>query len=313
LHLSRFYTNLKFFLRFIARQQRTARRLHSFTWAAFINSFGAYSSLLELPRLHRFLVKKNKYFLKRIVSLHKKCRSTSLCRMYFYFRRRFFYVSRKQVQTSSPFYFAFAKFRQLFLSKVLSSNNIRLQYPLRYKFFIRTLKLIPFTSLEQRKRRVKRYKFTQRLMYFRSFRRFIRHGADSGPVNYLLDAGNRNFLASKLYRSIAFYSLLRQNLVRNGLDLFFNSGLNSIMFQFNKKLRYIKRKLIISTHKLFFVNKFLLFQISILKMKRKPFSLIRMKRLGFIGQLQVQIQKCKIYGRIYQILIKVLLSFRLTC
>lgn len=56
----------------------------------------------------------------------------------------------------------------------------------------------------------------------------------------------------------------------------------------------------------------MLVRLSLVRMKRKPFSIYKLKRMYAVARVKIQIQKFKLYSRLYQVLIKFLLSYRLT-
>jgi len=205
------------------------------------------------------------------------------------------------------FVLSLRRFMQIFVRGGMSSFS-RGQHSFHYKFYVSYVKRIAsnFGSLRRR------FLLDSKLVRFRRLRRLLRRELSKRVHGYKYKLETiKNFSVAKR-RFLTFYSLFKKRGRHRGFNLFFSSGFATLMAISSKKLRRIKRKLTLATMQVYSWNKFNVVQISLFKMKRKPFSFMKLKRLAPIAQLKIHIQKQKLYSKLYQILFKFLLSYRIT-
>jgi len=321
------YSNLRRFSAWFKQRQSTKRRRLLVSWDVYVDMFSRYKDLTFLNKTWLFFLRKVKTKKNTRFKLKKIFRLIRFSSLWGYRFRRFFFRTRhmylrhfkRMYKTSlirngnlywtlkvQNFFFVLSmrRFTQLFIKNRHKSFNTLFFH---YKFYSVFIKKINQNFVLRRKR----FWLDSKLIYFRRIRLLIRRDLRKRVRGY---RSKLNFLRMFSYgakRSLTFYSLFKRRIGRHSFSLFFCRGLEALLVT-PRKLRRIKRKLHLANFKVLLWNKITLVQLSLLKVKRKPFSLRKIKRFAPITQMKVYIQKQKMYSRLYQILSKFLLSYRMT-
>jgi hypothetical protein len=310
------YRDMKVCSSFWASKRFIMRKSSFLSWELYMDSYVYNNKIFNFKRL---LEKKKNKLRKQIYNLvlskgkHLNKNKLNLgflllCKRYFcevdyYFKINSISLIKKRLFF---FYLLLHWFKQLFFYKFEAGKNIIFSKEGRYKFYVNYLRLV------NSKFSFKKRSFASKLFYFRRIRRFFKKNLVLKLAGYRRMLHYSKFKLTAVNKSLMFYSLFKRSLSFSTFDVFFTRGYELIIRYFCRKLRNIKRILNLVTLNIYTWNNFVFIQLSLIKMKRKPFALVKMKRLSSILKLKVHLQKYKLYAKVYQILIKFLLSYRLT-
>jgi len=326
--LLRLYSKFKAFSNWLSTRRRRLRRLTGLNYSLYLDLFRNYKNLSQfkktwlffLPLLRRKLnYLKLNHLTKSLNGRFESLWGSRFRRSLLHFRRNYLRLIRcnyfKHVTASYAHNFVKAqvfifilpwlKFKQLYLpgyQNYLSNNSFR------YKFYVSFLKKIKSNFVNDQWQ----VWDVPKLSRFRKIRRFLKKSLRMRFFGYRRKRHLLRYMRIVTRRTLAFYSIFKRSCVKRCFSIFFSTGLLDITHNWTRKLRRIKRKMHLITFKINLWNKHIIALLSVLKLKRKPFSKIKMKRFTPTMKVVVQVQRHKLYSKLYLILTKFLFSYRLT-